>query len=141
MKNRDFKHDEAFSLILYDCKSCKNLELYWNSRDGVIPFATTCNIDDCSGVMHHSGSLTSLIKRRTLPSIATMVWVDVRRDKVTKAYEKFFHIHGIEKFSNVPPFMGMSFNEIVEFFVDLRMKDLHGPMSVTVSEYKEMANT
>lgn len=35
-------HGEAFCLMWYACKQCGHRERFWNSRDGVTPFAMGC---------------------------------------------------------------------------------------------------
>lgn len=45
------KHAEAYNLMKYQCQACKNIETFWNSRDGVTPFAMDCL--KCSGTAHH----------------------------------------------------------------------------------------
>lgn len=38
----NYKHREAFCLMLYFCEDCHTYEYIWNSRDGVTPFIITC---------------------------------------------------------------------------------------------------
>ncbi len=45
-----YKHAEAFCLMHYKCEKCGNIEILWNSRDGVTPFIISCT---CGGQMFH----------------------------------------------------------------------------------------
>ncbi|MFW9930651.1 MAG: hypothetical protein ACFFD1_14780 [Candidatus Thorarchaeota archaeon] len=51
MENKSYQHPEAFCLMQYACEKCYNLEVLWNSRDGVTPFTVGCTI--CHGMMRH----------------------------------------------------------------------------------------
>lgn len=42
MSREQYKHAEAFCLMLYRCDGCAQVEVFWNSRDGVTPFVTSC---------------------------------------------------------------------------------------------------
>lgn len=46
----DYKFCEAFCLMWYAC-DCGHRERFWNSRDGITPFGTSC--PSCGGVMNH----------------------------------------------------------------------------------------
>lgn len=45
------KHPEAHCLMQYQCESCKDIEIIWNSRNGVTPFIVRCR--KCGGSMQH----------------------------------------------------------------------------------------
>jgi hypothetical protein len=45
------QHVEAFMLMQYGCKACRFVEIIWNSRDGVTPFAITCR--QCGAAATH----------------------------------------------------------------------------------------
>jgi hypothetical protein len=48
----EFKHKEAFMLMLYKCQNCGTIEVLWNSRDGITPFCIECS--QCEfGEMRH----------------------------------------------------------------------------------------
>jgi hypothetical protein len=40
--NEGFFHKEAYCVMRYCCKACNRIEIIWNSRDGVTPFAVPC---------------------------------------------------------------------------------------------------
>jgi len=48
-----FRHKEAFCLMQYRCARCSQVELLWNSRDGVTPFIIRCAQEGCKGEMQH----------------------------------------------------------------------------------------
>lgn len=45
------RHPEAFCLMEYHCQACGNIEIVWNSRDGVTPFIIDC--PKCDGEAQH----------------------------------------------------------------------------------------
>jgi len=46
-----YNHKEAFCLMSYKCEKCHDVEILWNSRDGVTPFIIGCT--KCNGSMKH----------------------------------------------------------------------------------------
>jgi hypothetical protein len=48
---KKYNHVEAFCLMFYRCEKCGQLEVLWNSRDGVTPFIIGCS--ECDGNMVH----------------------------------------------------------------------------------------
>jgi len=43
-------YPEAFKVMRYGCKKCRNVQLVWNSRNGVSPFSIGCS---CGGSADH----------------------------------------------------------------------------------------
>lgn len=52
-QSNGFQHKEAFCLMNYRCQRCNQVELLWNSRDGVTPFIVRCAQPECKGEMQH----------------------------------------------------------------------------------------
>ena len=46
-----YKNNDAFLLMNYRCEKCGQLEIIWNSRDGVTPFTAKCQ--KCDGWISH----------------------------------------------------------------------------------------
>ena len=44
---------ENMCLMSYQCDSCGELEVIWNSRPRVTPFLISCSKKDCDGTMSH----------------------------------------------------------------------------------------
>lgn len=51
MENRNHEHAEAFMLMNYKCEKCGEIEIIWNSRDGITPYMVKCH--SCKGRKRH----------------------------------------------------------------------------------------
>lgn len=87
------KHKEAFCVMIYECQECGYSTFFWNSRDGVTAFATSCVLDGCDGEMYHEffGSDTPLLE---LPKRASHVWVDMTIEKALDWVDLFWEANG-----------------------------------------------
>jgi hypothetical protein len=91
-------HAEAFCLMWYACSGkvdykaprapgarlprsagCGHRELYWNSRDGVTPFGTSC--PSCGGDLQHTDFNLDRYAPQHKPHHGQRVWVDMTRER------------------------------------------------------------
>ncbi len=79
-------HVEAFCLMWYACQSCQHREQFWNSRDGVTPFGTTCPSCGASELMHTEFYRDSYMPNHT-PAFGQRVWVDMTKERA-ESYAK-----------------------------------------------------
>lgn len=69
------QHAEAFNLMWYRCKTCGHAERYWNSRDGVTPFGTSCPSCGGNSLMHDAWHLDTYAPNH-VPHSGQRVWKD-----------------------------------------------------------------
>lgn len=87
--NLIFDHIEAFSLMQYRCEDCGQVELIYNGRDGVTPFGTSCDHNDCKGSKTH----INFKRDFRLPIVheevkGRRVWISLRMKTAIKWAEK-----------------------------------------------------
>jgi hypothetical protein len=69
------KHGEAFALMQYECKSCRTVEIIWNSRDGVTAFGVDCRA--CGGETTHVRWGKDIYAPDYVPPLGSRMWVDL----------------------------------------------------------------
>lgn len=57
----EYKHKEAYCLMIYKCRFCTHAEKIWNSRDGVTPFETSCPSCNKTSMAHTYFSLDECV--------------------------------------------------------------------------------
>lgn len=73
-------HPEAFNLMWYACRSCQHRERFWNSRDGVTPFGTSCPSCGGADLLHVDWNLDRFAPDHK-PHRGQRVWVDMTRER------------------------------------------------------------
>ena len=69
----DYQFGEAFCLMWYAC-DCGHRERFWNGRDGVTPFGTSC--PSCGGIMNHVQWQRDVCTPDHVPHHGQAVWRD-----------------------------------------------------------------
>ena len=71
-----YRHAEAFCLMWYRCRSCNHIERFWNSRDGVTPFGTTCPKCNSSEMLHDRWNEDQCVPNH-IPTHGQGIWIDI----------------------------------------------------------------
>lgn len=80
-------HAEAFNLMWYTCKYCDHTEQYWNSRDGVTPFGTSC--PSCGRPeLYHDFSRRDMFAPNHKPHPGQRIWRDMTEADARKIAER-----------------------------------------------------
>lgn len=82
----EYKHPEAYCLMLYRCEKCGKLETLWNSRDGVTPFMIGC--PKCGGWMKHICWNMDRQQRDYKPSVGQRIFIDMTDDMKQETAKK-----------------------------------------------------
>lgn len=87
-----YAHAQAFCLMRYTCAQCQFSEIFWNSRDGVTPFITSC--PRCFGEFIHTDFAADVCSPDHVPEPGQGVWVDMpdslRRPFAVRRYLRHF---------------------------------------------------
>lgn len=75
-KLQAYKHQEAFCVMKYECKSCGWTMTIWNSRDGVTPMGTLCQKCREGSSVHVRWQSDVRAPEYTMKSGA-LVWIDM----------------------------------------------------------------
>jgi hypothetical protein len=73
------QHGEAFALMQYECKSCRTVEIIWNSRDGVTAFGADCRA--CGGESTHARWQQDVYAPEFVPPLGSRMWIDLTKDR------------------------------------------------------------
>ena len=73
-----YNHNEAYAKMLYQCEDCKNIEVLWNSRDGVTPFIIACSL--CDSDMQHICFELDVRLLWIKPEIGMRIFIDCPRE-------------------------------------------------------------
>lgn len=98
-------HGEAFALMQYECQSrsnpfgskvgCGNVEIIWNSRDGVTPFGVDCRA--CGGEATHVRWAQDVYAPDHTPELGSRMFVDLtpdrRRSLARKTAERYWETY------------------------------------------------
>lgn len=79
MKEEKYDHAEAFCLMQYCCKACKNIELLWNSRDGVTPFMIDC--PKCGDTAQHINFGKDECFPGYRPFVGQRIFIDLTKER------------------------------------------------------------
>lgn len=107
------QHGEAFALMQYECEKCHNIEVIWNSRDGVTPFIVDCRERDCDGSAQHARWNEDVYAPDHVPALGTRMFVDLtperRKALAVKTAERYWETYppSREQFSTVEDLAAM----------------------------------
>lgn len=76
----NYKHKEAFCIMLYKCEDCNHSERLWNSRDGVTPFMILCSKCNKGLMKHICWSFDKRIKSYS-PKVGERIFIDMTFEK------------------------------------------------------------
>lgn len=101
-----YNHPEAFKLMKYECGECGYVETLHNTRDGVTPYAISCNKCECPA--YHQLHTTEPTVVNYIPPINSRVivsisedMVDILTDKIFARYTKHSKYNGIPTRDNL----------------------------------------
>lgn len=93
-------HVEAFCLMQYECTKCKEIEILWNSRDGVTPFGigSSCCPGSISNHVNWGKDLRVELELITKPGSLLLkpsrVFINMTKERAIEISDKFWHEHG-----------------------------------------------
>lgn len=87
------QHKEAFCLMEYHCTKCANVELVWNSRDGVTPFTIDC--PKCGEMAQHDNWHKDQFKpgHELDMQIGERYFLDLKKEKLIEYKKKMIDEH------------------------------------------------
>lgn len=113
-RERTLNHKEAHCIMEYRCKGCGNIEMIWNSRDGVTPFIVMCL--RCKGEMQHANW------NKDFPQPVMRMFIDLTEDRARESAVKIAEHARAHSDTPPPPKGSVEYREFLEQLV----KDLHG---------------
>ena len=118
----------------YQCKECKYLARFWNSRDGVTPFGTGCVAEGCGGSMYHE-FFGSDQPNPSIPDNACHVWIDMTQEKAQEYADKFWEEYGVKLMKQHPHLAEMGEEKLRAEKVEEIYHDGQAPCLVTRLEW------
>jgi len=122
---KKLRHAEAYALMIYYCKDCRNQEILWNSRDGVTPFIIACRFCGEHEASHISWRADIQVPD-FVPTDTMRVFVDITEQNWESYVDKEWN-RGLSEYYN-------SKEEAVSILYKPEKKEPH---IITGKEYKE----
>lgn len=129
-----FKHREAFCLMQYQDEETGEVEVIWNSRDGVTPFGLTSRRGNPSTHVNWDKDACCPM---FIPNVGDRVFVDMTLKQATEFRTRFVEEHWDKEFCGVKMKDSGHWDTKDEAIIDLAASDFadgHSPICVVVTE-------